>query len=185
MSYQRHGRWSKEGYFSCSSKKEAAQDLHELEDQMDFLHSPSPNTSTFSMSSMVLLILLEKCGVGGSLIQTPFCRSSCWINRTSIRDSRWAERKQFPSMIRTRAWGCFKSLREDFPLLSHLSYLGLTALTFSISTLPSEVRPLKCNSRWKSWVVERLCEFSHVRIKLSWFLCWPYCHEFLKTFNIL
>lgn len=44
-------------------------------------------------------------------------------------------------MIGIRAWSCSKSLREDFLLLSHLSYLELAVLILGISTLCSEVRP--------------------------------------------
>lgn len=84
MSYQRPGRWRKKGYLSCSCKKEAAQDLHEWGEQTIFFHSPSSITSTFSTGNMVLLLLLEKCGMGKTLIQTPFCSSSSWISGTSI-----------------------------------------------------------------------------------------------------
>lgn len=67
-------------------------------------------------------------------------------------------------MIGSRARGYSKSLREDFPFVSHLSYLELAVLIFRISALRSEVRPLNATADGSPRLFGSPYEFSHVQI---------------------
>lgn len=131
-------------------------------------------------------LLLEKCGMGGSLIQLPVGSSSCWKGGTFVRSSRWAEMKWHDNSYlddREQYMGLLKISQErpSFALSSELlrsccTYLQDLHFAFWRQTL-------KCNSRWKaqaSW--EPLWVFTCSDKTLS---VWPYYQELLKTLNIL
>lgn len=116
--------------------------------------SPHPSAREASLHATIsLALLLENCGVARSLIQPPFCSSSCWKGSTSVRSSRRAEMKWHDNSClddREQSMGLLKT-SQGRPTIVLLFDLLRTCCTYLQDLHFAFWRQtLKYNSRWKS-----------------------------------
>ena len=146
------------GFFPAAVRKSQPRTPTSWENQLisPTAPAPSPHFSAWAAplrAAVPLPLLLGKRGVGGSLIQPPFCSSSCWKDGTSVRSSRWEETKWHDNSYlddREQHMGLLK-FSQGRPSLTLSSELLRTCCTYLQNLHFAFWRQtLKCNTRWKS-----------------------------------